>query len=406
MTAHLRTRTSRRTQSAVAENSNAIALGLLGDEWNLTIVKLAIMSGVSRYKDFRDTLGIANSVLTVRLRRLTEAGVFTMRQYSDAPRAVRVRAHRARPRPVAGAADHLVVGGHLGHRAHRAAAADVPPGLRRGILPGHALPGLRPAGRPPRRARDVRAERRLRPVGAAGHHPAPVHGWLARPGPGVADDRADRQPLVGLGPGRRVPRRPAVHRHADHDGRAAVHRVRPAAYLLPDGRAGDPADQRQLRPGRVPADRQGPRLLPARHGDAELGRQVVPRARGAGHAAHPHQLRRRRSRPCCTARPATWSCTARRSRSAAIRPTGLPHPSAPRLLASPHPSAPRLLAPPHPSAPRLLAPPHPSAPRLLAPPHPWPSRSCNCSSCRVPSACGGSPGRRGGHGKKPLVRLM
>ena len=70
----------------VAENSNAIALGLLGDEWNLTIVKLAIMSGVSRYKDFRDTLGIANSVLTVRLRRLTEAGVFTMRQYSDAPR--------------------------------------------------------------------------------------------------------------------------------------------------------------------------------------------------------------------------------------------------------------------------------------------------------------------------------
>ena len=71
---------------SVAENSNAIALGLLGDEWNLTIVKLAIMSGVRRYKDFRDTLGIANSVLTARLRRLTEAGVLTMRQYSDAPR--------------------------------------------------------------------------------------------------------------------------------------------------------------------------------------------------------------------------------------------------------------------------------------------------------------------------------
>ena len=72
-------------QPAVAENSNAIALGLLGDEWNLAIVKLAIMSGVCRYKDFRDMLGIANSVLTARLRRLTEAGVFTMRQYSDAP---------------------------------------------------------------------------------------------------------------------------------------------------------------------------------------------------------------------------------------------------------------------------------------------------------------------------------
>jgi DNA-binding HxlR family transcriptional regulator len=71
---------------AVAENSNAIVLGLLGDEWNLTIVKLAIMDGVRRYKDFRDRLGIANSVLTVRLRRLAEAGVFTMSQYSQAPR--------------------------------------------------------------------------------------------------------------------------------------------------------------------------------------------------------------------------------------------------------------------------------------------------------------------------------
>ena len=44
------------------------------------------MDGVRRYKDFRDQLGIANSVLTVRLRRLTEAGVFTLSQYSDAPR--------------------------------------------------------------------------------------------------------------------------------------------------------------------------------------------------------------------------------------------------------------------------------------------------------------------------------
>jgi DNA-binding HxlR family transcriptional regulator len=69
-----------------AENSNAIALGLIGDEWNLAIVRLAIQDGVRRYKDFRDRLGIANSVLTARLRRLTEAEVFTTAQYSDAPR--------------------------------------------------------------------------------------------------------------------------------------------------------------------------------------------------------------------------------------------------------------------------------------------------------------------------------
>jgi DNA-binding HxlR family transcriptional regulator len=72
--------------AGIAENSNAIALGLIGDEWNLAIVRLAIMSGVRRYKDFREQLGIANSVLTVRLRRLTEASVFTMAQYTDTPR--------------------------------------------------------------------------------------------------------------------------------------------------------------------------------------------------------------------------------------------------------------------------------------------------------------------------------
>ena len=69
-----------------SENSIAIALGLLGDEWNLAIVKLAIMDGARRYSDFRERLGIANSVLSARLRRLTEAGVFTMVLYSHGPR--------------------------------------------------------------------------------------------------------------------------------------------------------------------------------------------------------------------------------------------------------------------------------------------------------------------------------
>jgi DNA-binding HxlR family transcriptional regulator len=72
--------------SPAGENSDAIALGLIGDEWNLAIVRLAIVLGVRRYKDFRDQLGIANSVLTARLRHLTEAGVFAQVQYSDTPR--------------------------------------------------------------------------------------------------------------------------------------------------------------------------------------------------------------------------------------------------------------------------------------------------------------------------------
>jgi DNA-binding HxlR family transcriptional regulator len=70
---------------AVAENSNAIALGLIGDEWNLSIIRLA-MGGVCRYKEFRALLGIANSVLSVRLRRLTEVGVFSLSLYQETPR--------------------------------------------------------------------------------------------------------------------------------------------------------------------------------------------------------------------------------------------------------------------------------------------------------------------------------
>jgi DNA-binding HxlR family transcriptional regulator len=76
----------RTAEAAIAENSIAIALSLCGDEWNLAIIKLAIMSDVRRYKDFRDQLGIANSVLTARLRRLTDAGLFAVSRYQQTPR--------------------------------------------------------------------------------------------------------------------------------------------------------------------------------------------------------------------------------------------------------------------------------------------------------------------------------
>ncbi len=282
------------------------------------------MSGVRRYQDFRDQLGIANSVLTARLRRLDRGRRVHPGAVLRGAAALRIRAHRPRPRPVEGAADDLVLGSGVGDRAHRAAAADVPPRVRRGVLPGHGLPGLRPAGRHLRCARHVRPERRLRAVGAARHHPAPLRGRLAGPRPGAPDHRADRQPLVGGGPGRRVPRRPAVHRHAGDDGRTAHHRLGPAAHLLPDGRAGDGRGHGRLRPGRVPADGQGPGLLPARHGDARLGRPVVPRPRGTRHPAHPHHLRRRVPPGPALLRLRPASCTAPRSRSAATRPNPAP----------------------------------------------------------------------------------
>ena len=59
-------------------------LGLLGDEWTLLVVQQALL-GATRFSDFRTRLPISNSVLTARLRTLTEEGLFDRRQYQRSP---------------------------------------------------------------------------------------------------------------------------------------------------------------------------------------------------------------------------------------------------------------------------------------------------------------------------------
>jgi DNA-binding HxlR family transcriptional regulator len=66
------------------ENSVAVTLGLLGDEWNLLIIRSAFL-GARRYKDWHDQLGIANSVLSSRLNGLIDAGVFVRVPYQKRP---------------------------------------------------------------------------------------------------------------------------------------------------------------------------------------------------------------------------------------------------------------------------------------------------------------------------------
>ena len=149
------------------------------------------MEDVRRYKDFRDRLGIANSVLTVRLRRLTKAGVFTMSQYSQAPRRYEyVLTDCGRDLwkvlltiwswEAVWVTEHIEP---LPPMYHAECGEEFSPVM-------HCRSCGQP--RPARRPRHVRAERRICPVGAAGHDAAPVHGRLARARPGPADDRADR----------------------------------------------------------------------------------------------------------------------------------------------------------------------------------------------------------------------
>jgi DNA-binding HxlR family transcriptional regulator len=81
------------TASAAAEpttlgagGTNAVGriLGLLGDEWTLLIIQQAVL-GATRYGEFIQRLPISNSVLTKRLRALTENGLLDRTVYRTRP---------------------------------------------------------------------------------------------------------------------------------------------------------------------------------------------------------------------------------------------------------------------------------------------------------------------------------
>ena len=57
---------------------------LIGDHWTLLILRSA-MYGVRRFDDFQENLGIARNVLTARLKKLVEAGIFRKTAYRERP---------------------------------------------------------------------------------------------------------------------------------------------------------------------------------------------------------------------------------------------------------------------------------------------------------------------------------
>lgn len=64
--------------------SIARTLDVVGEWWTLLILRDAFR-GVRRFDDFQRSLGLARSVLTARLRRLTEHGVLERQAYQDRP---------------------------------------------------------------------------------------------------------------------------------------------------------------------------------------------------------------------------------------------------------------------------------------------------------------------------------
>ena len=59
-------------------------LGLLGDEWTLLVLQQALM-GTTRYGDFQSRLPISHSVLSSRLRSLSDDGLLERRVYQTNP---------------------------------------------------------------------------------------------------------------------------------------------------------------------------------------------------------------------------------------------------------------------------------------------------------------------------------
>ena len=64
--------------------SIAATLELVGERWTLLIVRDAFL-GLKRFDEFQASLGIARNVLTDRLGRLVEAGIFEKVRYSERP---------------------------------------------------------------------------------------------------------------------------------------------------------------------------------------------------------------------------------------------------------------------------------------------------------------------------------
>lgn len=56
----------------------------MGERWTLLIVRDAFL-GLRRFEEFQENLGIARNVLTDRLNRLVEEGIFERVRYSERP---------------------------------------------------------------------------------------------------------------------------------------------------------------------------------------------------------------------------------------------------------------------------------------------------------------------------------
>lgn len=74
----------KRTYEGQESCSVAQALEVIGERWTWLIIRDAFL-GMTRFVDFEQSLGIARNVLTGRLNRLVEEGIFERVLYQEHP---------------------------------------------------------------------------------------------------------------------------------------------------------------------------------------------------------------------------------------------------------------------------------------------------------------------------------
>jgi DNA-binding HxlR family transcriptional regulator len=65
--------------------SIARALEVVGERWSVLIVRNALFAGSTRFSDFQRSLGIAPNILKTRLDGFVAAGIMRRHQYSEQP---------------------------------------------------------------------------------------------------------------------------------------------------------------------------------------------------------------------------------------------------------------------------------------------------------------------------------
>ena len=248
--------------------------------------------GATRYGEFMERLPISNSVLTKRLRALTENGLLERTAYRTRPvRAEYLITQRGRAlwpvllsiwewerRWVPDQVDRP-----SGHAPH---------GMRQRFRADAELSVMRRGGHRERGDGALGSQWLVAALGARGGYPSPVDGrQQPRSGRTISrDDERLRKPLGGGTVGVRLPGNQPLHRLSDTARGAAVAAGRQAADVLRQRCAVRVAPSRPgARP--LPAHREGPGVLPGHRHRAAVWPALVSRTRRPGGAAHPYRLR-------------------------------------------------------------------------------------------------------------------